>query len=49
MVAMLAITVADVLGGKLLKSPIPGGIEMVGFLGVVVKTFKQTPLLKGEL
>jgi len=39
LVAMLGLVVADIVGIKLFKWPIPGGIEMVGFLGVVVVAF----------
>lgn len=38
-VAMLALTVADVLGVKLFKAPIPGAIETVAFMGVVITAF----------
>lgn len=39
LVAMLGLVVADIVGIKIFKWPIPGGIEMVGFLGVVVVAF----------
>lgn len=39
LVGMLALTVSDIIGVKLFKSPIPGGIEFVAFLGVVVVAF----------
>jgi TRAP-type C4-dicarboxylate transport system permease small subunit len=38
-VSMLALTVADIIGVKLFKSPIPGAIETVAFLGVVITAF----------
>jgi len=38
-VSMLALTVADVIGIKIFKSPIPGAIEIVAFLGVVITAF----------
>lgn len=38
-VAMLALTVADVLGVKLFKAPIPGAIETVAFIGAVITAF----------
>jgi TRAP-type C4-dicarboxylate transport system permease small subunit len=38
-VSMLALTVADIVGVKLFKSPIPGAIETVAFLGVVITAF----------
>jgi len=51
MVAMLALIVADVIGIKLFKWPIPGGIEVVGFLGVVVTAFAiaYTQLIRGHI
>lgn len=51
MVTMLGLTVADAVGVKLLKSPIPGGIEMVGFLGVVVAAFAigYTKIMGGHI
>src|SRR4030043_2205539 len=51
LVAMLALIVADIIGAKLFKWPIPGGIEMVGFLGVVIATFAiaQTQVLHGHI
>ena len=50
-VAMLALTIADVIGIKLFKSPIPGAIETIGFLGVVVTTFAiaYTYILRGHI
>lgn len=38
-VAMLALTVADVIGIKIFKSPVPGAIEIVAFLGIVITAF----------
>jgi len=38
-VAMLVLVVADIIGIKFFKYPIPGGIEMVSFLAVVVTAF----------
>jgi TRAP-type C4-dicarboxylate transport system permease small subunit len=51
LVAMLAVIVADVIGAKVLKWPIPGGIEMVGFLGVIVIAFAiaHTQVLRGHI
>jgi len=51
MVAMLALIVADVITAKALKWPIPGGIEMVGFLGVIVIAFSiaYTQVLHGHI
>jgi len=39
LVSMLALTVADIIGVKLFRSPIPGAIETVAFLGVVITAF----------
>ncbi|MDD4859266.1 MAG: TRAP transporter small permease [Dehalococcoidales bacterium] len=39
LLAMLGLFVADIIGIKLLKHPVPGAIEFVGFLGVVVIAF----------
>jgi len=39
LVAMLILIVADIIGIKFFKWPIPGAIEMVAFLGVVVTAF----------
>lgn len=38
-VVMLGLIVADIIGIKFFKHPVPGAIEMVGFLGVVVTAF----------
>lgn len=51
MVGMLALTVGDIVGIKLLSRPIPGGIEMVAFLGAVVTAFAiaHTQVLRGHI
>jgi TRAP-type C4-dicarboxylate transport system permease small subunit len=57
LVAMLALTVADIFGIKLAQAgvpffrPIPGGIEVVAFLGVVVIGFAiaYTQVLRGHI
>ena len=57
LVAMLALTVADIFGIKLAQAgvpffrPIPGGIEVVAFLGVVVTGFAiaYTQVLRGHI
>jgi len=51
MVVMLALIVADIIAAKAFKWPIPGGIEMVGFLGVIVIAFSiaQTQVLRGHI
>ena len=38
-VAMLALTVADIIGVKIFNTPVPGSIEIVAFLGVVITAF----------
>ena len=50
-VAMAALIVADIIGNKVFKSPLPGGIEYIGFLGVVVIAFAiaQTQFLRGHI
>lgn len=49
--AMLVLVVADIIAAKSFRWPIPGGIEMVGFLGVVVIAFSiaETQLLHGHI
>lgn len=57
LVGMLALTVGDILGIKLAQAgvpfarPIPGGIEVVAFLGVVVTGFAiaYTQILRGHI
>ena len=51
LVGMLGLTVADVIGIKLLKNPIPGAIEIVALLGVVVTAFAiaYTYVLRGHI
>jgi TRAP-type C4-dicarboxylate transport system permease small subunit len=39
LVAMFGLIVADIIGIKFFKHPVPGAIEMVAFLGVVVTGF----------
>ena len=48
---MLLITVADIIGIKILKSPVPGAIEIVGFLGVIITAFAlaHTYLKRGHI
>lgn len=38
-VSMLALTVADIIGIKIFKAPVPGAIEIVAFLGIVITAF----------
>ena len=51
LVAMLALIAADIIAAKAFKWPIPGGIEMVGFLGVIVIAFSMahTQVLRGHI
>ena len=51
LVAMLALIVADIIGIKLFSQPVPGGIEIVAFLGVVVIAFAiaYTQVLRGHI
>lgn len=51
LVAMLALTVGDIIGIKLFNQPIPGGIEFVAFSGVVVIGFAiaYTQVLRGHI
>lgn len=57
LVGMLCLTVADIIGIKLAQlgvpffRPIPGGIEVVAFLGVVVTGFAiaYTQILRGHI
>jgi len=39
LVGMLALTTADIVGMKLFSQPVPGAIEIVGYLGVLVTAF----------
>ncbi len=38
-ISMLSLTVADIIGIKIFKSPIPGAIEIVAFLGIIITAF----------
>jgi TRAP-type C4-dicarboxylate transport system permease small subunit len=51
LVLMLALVVGDIIGIKIFAAPIPGGIEYVGFLGVVVVGFAiaYTQVLHGHI
>ena len=51
LVGMLGLIVADVIGIKIFKNPIPGAIEMVAFLGVVVTAFAiaYTHIVRGHI
>ncbi|MFP3974752.1 MAG: TRAP transporter small permease [Dehalococcoidia bacterium] len=39
LVAMLAFVTVDIVGAKLFKSPVPGAVEIVSFLGVFIAAF----------
>lgn len=51
LIIMAMLAVADIIGNKVFKFPLPGGIEVVGFLGVVVTAFSisQTQILRGHI
>jgi TRAP-type C4-dicarboxylate transport system permease small subunit len=51
LIAMLALVVGDIIGIKIFASPIPGGIELVAFLGVIVIGFAiaYTQVLHGHI
>ena len=51
LVAMIGLIVADIIGIKFFSWPVPGAIEMVGFLGVVVTAFAiaYTQVLHGHI
>jgi len=51
LVAMISLIVADIIGIKFFNWPVPGAIEMVGFLGVVVTAFAiaYTQVLRGHI
>ncbi|HIE18010.1 MAG TPA: TRAP transporter small permease [Dehalococcoidia bacterium] len=51
LVLMLVLIVVDIIAAKLFNWPVPGGIEVVGFLGVVVVAFAvaQTQVLHGHI
>lgn len=50
-VVMLLLVSSDIVGVKLFKSPVPGAIEVVGFLGVIVVAFAMayTLVLRGHI
>ena len=51
LVVMIGLIVADIIGIKFFNWPVPGAIEMVGFLGVVVTAFAiaYTQVLRGHI
>lgn len=51
LVGMLGLTVFDIIGNKFFKHPIPGGIEVVALLGVVVTAFAiaYTKIMRGHI
>jgi len=51
LVGMLGLIVADVIGIKIFNNPIPGAIEIVAFLGVVVTAFAiaYTHIVRGHI
>lgn len=51
LVGMLVLILADVIGSKLFSWPLPGGFEVVSFLGVIVIAFAiaQTQIVRGHI
>ena len=51
LVAMFGLIIADVIGIKVFKNPVPGAIEIVAFLGVVVTAFAigYTYIIRGHI
>jgi TRAP-type C4-dicarboxylate transport system permease small subunit len=51
LIAMAALAVGDIIGNKAFKYPLPGGIEVVAFLGVVVSAFSiaHTQIQRGHI
>jgi len=51
LVGMLGLVIADIIGIKLFKHPIPGAIELIAFLGVIVTAFAiaYTQVLRGHI
>lgn len=51
LVAMISLIMADIVGIKFFNRPVPGAIEIVGFLGVVVTAFAiaYTQVLRGHI
>ena len=51
LIVMLALVIGDIVGIKILSKPVPGGIEIVAFLGVVVTGFAVawTQVLHGHI
>jgi len=48
---ILGIVVADILGVKLIKSPVPGAIEIVGYLSIMLVAFAtaHTLVIRGHI
>ncbi len=51
LVLMLLVIVADIIGAKLFRWPVPGAVDIVGLLGVVVIAFAiaQTQVVHGHI
>lgn len=51
LVLMLALIAVDIIGAKLFKWPVPGGIDIVGLLGVVAIGFAiaRTQAIRGHI
>ncbi|MBA7519782.1 hypothetical protein ES705_11869 [subsurface metagenome] len=42
LVAMVTLVAVDIIGAQFFKFPVPGGVELVSFLGVVIVSFSIT-------
>lgn len=51
LISMLVLITSDIIGNKIFKYPIPGGIEFVSFIAVIVTAFAiaQTQVLRGHI
>jgi TRAP-type C4-dicarboxylate transport system permease small subunit len=51
LVAMLVLIVADIIGNKAFKYPIPGGIEFASFIAVIVIAFAvaEVQIMRGHI
>ena len=51
LVLMLVLVIIDVISAKVFRNPVPGGIELVAFLGVVVIGFAiaETQVTRGHI
>lgn len=51
LIGLISLTVADVVGAKFFRYPIPGAVEVTGYLGVVITAFAIafTQVLRGHI